>query len=332
MATNPAPLVSVIVPVYNMEQYVAECLDSIIHQTYHNIEIIVVNDGSSDSSLAIVSEIAKQDQRITVIDKRNGGVSSARNAGISALNGKYVTFIDADDAIHPAYVETLVTDALRHGADVVSTPKHLLGSERRVAFLQADISDEPPSVFAPMDALTALYNGRLERGNNGCQLLRVDTLKQHNLLFDTTMAIGEDFDFLARTIIISTHVVVDNRALYYYRANPGSAVHQAFNIRHYEAIKNMQAAGRALPHPSRQLVEAMDNNLFVASASYGALMYASRAQFRKEFAEIKHTIRRLKWRVVFSKGIKYSGRIRALLIICFGVNLGLIIIRKLIKI
>ena len=319
-------LVSIVVPVYNMEHYLSQCIESIIAQTHRALEIIIVNDGSSDRSLEIAHDLARKDLRIIVIDKPNGGVSSARNEGIKRMQGSYVTF-------HPTYIENLLADARATDADIVSTPKHLLGDAERQDFLDATIPvAASASVFTRTEALTALYNGRLEKGNNGCQLYKTDIIKRNNIRFDSQMAIGEDFDFLARAIISARCIAVDNRRLYYYRANPTSAVHQEFNIRHYQAIENMQKTGRALHNPPKKLVQAMDNNLFVASASYGALMYASRKKFPREFDEIKCTVRRLKWGTLLSRDVKRSGRIRAALIICLGINLGFIVIRKLIKI
>lgn len=333
MVKNTHSRVSVVIPVYNMERYVGECLDSVVAQTHRDIEIIVVNDGSIDRSSTIVKKIARRDKRITLIDQPNGGVSAARNTGMAASTGEYITFVDADDAIHPTYIENLLGDMQEADADIVSTPKHLSTEEQKERFLSNTIPIEPDFVvFGRMEALTALYNGQLERGNNGCQMFNADMIRRHSLVFDTGMAIGEDFDFLARCIMASQRVAVDNRALYYYRANPDSAVHQDFDIRHFTAIKNMQKTGRSLQHPPKQLVEAMDNNLFVSSVSYGALMYANRKKFSKEFAEVKRNIRALKWHTLVSRRVKYSGRIRALLVICLGLNMGLIVIRKLIKI
>lgn len=326
-------LVSIVIPVYNMEHYLSQCIDSVIAQTYRALEIIIINDGSSDRSLDIAYDLARKDQRIVVIDKPNGGVSSARNEGIERMQGSYVTFVDADDSIHPTYIENLLADAQATDADIVSTPKHLLGDAERQDFLDATIPvAASASVFTRTEALTALYNGQLEKGNNGCQLYKTEIIKHNDIRFDSQMAIGEDFDFLARAIISARCIAVDNRRLYYYRANPTSAVHQEFNIRHYQAIENMQKTGRALHNPPKKLVQAMDNNLFVASASYGALMYASRKKFPREFDEIKRTVRRLKWGTLLSRDVKHSGRIRAALIICLGINLGFIVIRKLIKI
>jgi glycosyltransferase involved in cell wall biosynthesis len=104
---NNKPLISVIVPVYNVEKYIERCLDSIINQTYNNLEIILVDDGTQDHSGDICDEYAKRDNRITVIHKANGGLSDARNCGIEHSTGEYLTFIDSDDYIDCDYVEFL---------------------------------------------------------------------------------------------------------------------------------------------------------------------------------------------------------------------------------
>ena len=89
--------VSVIVPIYNVEDYLECCLDSILKQTYTNLEIILVNDGSTDSSLSICKKYLEKDNRIVIVDKSNGGLSDARNAGLENANGEYVMFVDSDD-------------------------------------------------------------------------------------------------------------------------------------------------------------------------------------------------------------------------------------------
>lgn len=101
-------LVSVIIPVYNVEKYIYKCLDSIVKQTYNTIEIILVDDGSTDSSGRICDEYAKKDSRIRVIHKENGGLGSARNAGLDVAIGKYILFIDSDDWVDENYVESLL--------------------------------------------------------------------------------------------------------------------------------------------------------------------------------------------------------------------------------
>lgn len=111
-------LVSVIIPVYNVEEYVAECLESVMKQSYHNLEIILVNDGSTDSSDAICRKYLKKDSRIRVVEQEHGGLSRARNTGIKTAKGLYYAFIDSDDWIDSCMIEKLLTQLLQYNADV----------------------------------------------------------------------------------------------------------------------------------------------------------------------------------------------------------------------
>lgn len=101
-------IVSIIVPVYNVEKFIFKTVNSILNQDYKNIEIILVDDGSPDNSARIIDELAKKDNRIVCVHKENGGVSSARNAGLKIATGEYVTFIDGDDWVEPNYVSYLI--------------------------------------------------------------------------------------------------------------------------------------------------------------------------------------------------------------------------------
>ena len=106
-SVNQQPLISVIVPVYKVEQYLDRCVKSIVNQTYKNLEIILIDDGSPDNSPAICDEWAKKDDRIKVIHKENGGVSRARNLGMELAKGEYISFIDSDDWVHPDFIKIL---------------------------------------------------------------------------------------------------------------------------------------------------------------------------------------------------------------------------------
>lgn len=114
-----AGLISIIIPVYNAEKYLERCLSSVVRQTYKDIEVIIINDGSKDKSRAIAENFAEKDERIKIINKENGGVSSARNTGLSAANGEFVTYIDADDYIAEDYLEVLYAEARSTGADII---------------------------------------------------------------------------------------------------------------------------------------------------------------------------------------------------------------------
>lgn len=112
------PLVSVIIPVYNVRPYLREALDSVINQTYQNLEIIIVDDGSRDGSETICDEY-KADSRVKVIHQRNRGLSSARNTGMDNVTGEIIAFLDPDDVIHPDMINTLVTIMQEQEADIV---------------------------------------------------------------------------------------------------------------------------------------------------------------------------------------------------------------------
>ncbi|GHV79691.1 hypothetical protein AGMMS49944_14820 [Spirochaetia bacterium] len=113
-------LLSVIVPVYNVKPYLERCIESIIHQTYRNLDIIVVDDGSTDGSDAICDEYAKKDDRITVIHKQNGGLSDARNAGLAVAKGDLIGFVDSDDWLALDMYEVLIDNHVKTGADIVA--------------------------------------------------------------------------------------------------------------------------------------------------------------------------------------------------------------------
>ncbi len=155
-------LVSVIIPVYNVEPYLREALDSVINQTYENLEILIVDDGSTDDSGMICDEYAHRDSRIRVIHQNNKGLSAARNAGLDAMNGELVVFLDSDDAYQPEFVSILVDAQIQENTDIVvcrfslhkETNKLLLnnktiigptighGSISRIEALKALISNE----------------------------------------------------------------------------------------------------------------------------------------------------------------------------------------------
>ena len=121
---NQNPLISVIVPVYKVEKYLRKCVDSIRNQTYENLEIILVDDGSPDSCGSLCEEFAREDERILVIHKENGGLSSARNAGIDGAKGDYLGFVDSDDWIEPDAYEKMMAMVLSQGAELVCAGRY----------------------------------------------------------------------------------------------------------------------------------------------------------------------------------------------------------------
>lgn len=126
---NNTPLVSVVIPVYKAEKYLNGCVDSVIDQTYKNIEIILVDDGSPDNCGKICDEYAKKDNRIVVVHKENGGLPSARNAGMDKAKGEYICFVDSDDTVEDEYVRLLLESLLENGTDMSVCGRNSIYSE-----------------------------------------------------------------------------------------------------------------------------------------------------------------------------------------------------------
>ena len=151
--STSCPLISIIVPVYNVEQYLVRCIDSILHQTYTNLEVILVDDGSTDNCPSICDSYSIKDERIKVIHKQNGGLSSARNVGLDAANGEYIGFIDSDDFILPEMYEVLFRLIKDSNADIGLCSFQRVDEEGNPLHGDDDIFE--PEVLSGGEALTA---------------------------------------------------------------------------------------------------------------------------------------------------------------------------------
>ena len=215
------PTISVIVPVYNAEKYLNDCIESIIDQTFTNWELILVNDGSSDSSGNICTEYTQKDKRISVIHKNNGGVSTARNVGLDAAIGKYTVFIDSDDEVEPEYFQTLLIEGEK-GADLViqGIISERSGERKLVLFSkEADIDESSPVDFSILK----------QRGVY-CKLYKTEIIKANNLCFPTNVHMGEDAIFTTKYLLYCKKISVQSLAHYVYREDvPGSLMHSKHN-------------------------------------------------------------------------------------------------------
>ena len=172
------PQVSIIVPIYNTEKYLRRCVDSIINQTCKNLQIILVDDGSTDNSGAICDEYARKDDRIKVVHKENGGASSARNRGLDIASGRWVVFIDADDHVTEKYIEQLIV----YGeSELVITNYHLNIGDSPLEYQEEKIEDYLQTISHSLIANTPwgkLYDSKI--------------IKTHSIRFDESTRFGED--------------------------------------------------------------------------------------------------------------------------------------------
>lgn len=208
--------VSVIVPVYNVEEYIRECIKSIQVQTYSNLEIIVVNDGTKDKSIEIIKDLIKTDSRIRVISQPNQGLSAARNTGIENATGKYVAMIDSDDKIKPDFIKHLFDVADSQSADIVrGCFRDFEGN-----ILSGWISDFTTDQKLGLNVLNEFLD------NNTSfvvwsSLYNIDFLNTHNLRFIPGILL-EDGDFTTRAYLKAAKVVTTDYTDYQYRIRPGS--------------------------------------------------------------------------------------------------------------
>lgn len=208
------PLISVIVPVYKVELYLRQCLDSILAQTYHNLEIILVDDGSPDHCGVICDEYAQKDSRICVIHKENGGLSDARNAGVEAAQGEYIGFVDSDDWISPNMYEALYQAAETYCADIAVCEYYDCWSKRCYASHQQEIG-----VFDGENGIRALLE--LKIANYACNKLYRRELFAPNVRYPVGKAY-EDVRTMYKLFRKCRRVVTVPEIGYYYRRHSES--------------------------------------------------------------------------------------------------------------
>lgn len=234
------PLVSVIVPVYKVEYVVKNCIESILNQTFTDFELILVDDGSPDNSGRICDEYAKKDDRVIVIHKENGGVSSARNVGIDKAKGKYICFVDSDDYVSKDYLKTLIDVKENNKEDNIwcyfkTVDKY---SEK------IDCKEVSPETnlkkYTVKDIMT-LHEKWLDAGPV-CKLYISDIIKENNLKFDDSLSLGEDLIFnFVYLDYTNKNIIVINKELYFYLQNNENSLSKKYYQDMFEIYKKINS-------------------------------------------------------------------------------------------
>ena len=195
--------VSVIVPVYNVEKYLRKCLDSIIQQTYQNLEILIINDGSTDGSDVICREYVEKDTRIAYITKENSGVSDTRNMGLKQASGDYVTFVDSDDWIEKTYVEELYDKITTYNADIAIANYYLFNDSEGLFYFFMGDQDYYERLYTPVQLIDGLYETKF---NKSFALISAWGKLYKRSLFDELLfpkgRIGEDGFFNLKAFLL----------------------------------------------------------------------------------------------------------------------------------
>lgn len=226
------PKISVIVPIYNVEKYLEKCIDSIINQTYSNLEIILVNDGSVDNSKNICDQYAISDKRIKVIHKENGGLSDARNYGLNIATGDYVSFIDSDDYIHPMFYEILWKMIEENEGDIAQCNFTKYYENNDIVNIKNIEFHKQPHILTNIQALDYLTSD-LNYIVVWNKLYKIE-------LFDHVRfpkgKLHEDEYTTYKVLFKSKKIIVTSIPLYYYLQRTDSITGQKFNLKKLDAL------------------------------------------------------------------------------------------------
>lgn len=215
--------VSIIVPVFNAQKYLDQCINSLIDQTLKEIEIIIINDGSSDASLAIIEKWIEKDCRLNLVNQNNRGVSEARNMGIKLARGKYIGFVDADDYVSPDFYETLFDGAMENNADWAISNINVLMDKI-----------QPHPRLQLQDGLIKIFENRNEElkkvlafkydYSNWNKIYLSKLIRKQNLLFSNGMSVWEDLLFNLKYLQFSSLAIIIDQPLYFYRVHAASTM------------------------------------------------------------------------------------------------------------
>ena len=227
-------VVSIVIPIYNAEKYIAQCLDSILNQTYKELQVIVVNDGSKDNSLNILESYANKYSNILLIKKENGGVSSARNLGLKYASGKYLAFIDADDYVEPDYIEVLVCNIEKYNADasICGFFQHKRNKK------QKQITRAFTIIYSQQEVMKQVLSGKYFTGSLWNKLFKTELLKEQ--IFNENIHYGEDLLFTFQYLEKCSSVCYNTKKLYHYILNPNSIVRSKFNTKKLSLLESLQ--------------------------------------------------------------------------------------------
>lgn len=243
-----------IIPIYNSEKYLKKCLDSIINQTYRNIEIILINDGSTDNSGYICEEYAQKDSRIKVENIKNSGVSKARNLGISLSTGDYITFIDADDYIKENTVEKINTIIAKDDIDLIKYSYYKVAGKikKRYQFTIKENTKIMQDNYKE-EVIKYLYLTN-DLGNVWNCFFKKDIINR--LQFDISLKYGEDRKFMIEALMNSNSIYFNSDAYYYYNINPNSAINNMSEEKSYMKLFNVMKSNLS----TYKLLENNDKN------------------------------------------------------------------------
>ncbi len=281
------PLVSVIIPVYNVEAFLERCVRSVLEQTYPELEVLLIDDGSTDGSGALCDALAQTDARILVLHKPNGGLSDARNCGIEAARGDWLTFLDSDDALDLAFVQTMVDAARQQDAELVICD-----------YLRMDEADVPlEEPYRHVEAFTADGFSAYEHdyGHGGVQnTIACAKLYARELIGTTRFPVGklhEDEYITYQWICRARRVCYVAQQLYRYRVRQGSIMTKRLTRRNLDAAAAYEERIRFFEENGRPLAKKKTVEQYCLALMYWAENCPGEAELIREVDRLQKAFR-----------------------------------------
>ena len=300
--------VSIIVPVYNVEDYIARCLESLINQTYTCTEIILINDGSTDASPMICESYAENEKRIKIIHRENGGVSKARNEGLNSITGKWVLFVDADDILPRCAVDLLVNAAIDNNSGCVLGQIEQFAENEPTRAGDDPVDVKTETIDGPLAVELMLYQKKVINGPVA-KLYSSKVVKA--VRFSENLSYAEDLHFNYFALKDLDKVTLLNQAVYWYRYRPDSAINSRFTTTRMSglgaigSIINDTTVGNRYIHSS-----AVDR--YFMEAVFILLKIENNSKFKVQQLECFRIIRSYRLNVLLNRGSPIEHRALAL--------------------
>ena len=306
-------LVSIVVPIYKVEKYLARCVNSLTSQTYKNIEIILVDDGSPDNCPKMCDEYAKNDKRIKVIHKKNGGLSDARNVGLGLSRGEYIAFVDSDDYVSTNFIEVLLNTCYKNGADI-SCCNFYRVSNGRDTIAQKHMSSKN---FTNVEAIRDIF-----LANSLCEIMTWNKLYRTSLFKDNDIKfpvgkVHEDNFTTYKLLYYANKITFVNQPLYYYLQRGDSIMGQTFNENRLAVLDMFSEAEAFFKYHKLDLhQELQSSRLLTILALYNDLLKHSGRN--DSFVTLLHTHLKKNYSVVFNKHVTKKHKIIYMLAVANG--------------
>jgi glycosyltransferase involved in cell wall biosynthesis len=298
--------ISIIVPIYNAEKYLLNCLQSLALQQLNDIEFILIDDGSTDCSGIVCRDYIKTDDRFRYYYKENGGVSSARNCGILLARGHFIGFVDADDTIHPEMFLRLMMQM--QSADMVVCGYQV----NNKFFSNGQQSNDNIDIWNAEEAVKQFITNPKVQGFVCNKLFRADLIKENNILFNPNLHICEDLDYCIRYAILCRQINFSRAPLYNYVINSDGAMSKAFNARQLtliDAFDNM----KKLPNLTASSIKLLMHRQVIMLLSLLRKMLKNDGGSHLDYDLIVHTINLQSQGFIFSPGISIKHRLAFML-------------------